>query len=584
MIPGLKFRRVSRYKKLWPYLKPHLGKMIWACLLSIPLAAVNVAPVEGIKYLSDEVLVQHKPEALWNLVIAIPAAFVLNLILRFWSNYLMRSAANQMIQSLRNDLYQHLLKLSIGYFNEAQGGVLLSRVINDVQVIVRAVSSVIDAVKEPLTFIALFLYAYYLNWKITFAVSIIVPTMAVLLANAARHSKRYSSRILASLGDMSSLIGESISGMRVIQAFNLEKTLRGQFQQLNRDFTRTSLKAIRVEELSRPAVELVYGLALAFLMYYVGREFLRGHMTAGDVFAYFSCFGMMLQPLRKISELNVSLSQSSAAIDSVFSVMEQDPEVKEVPSAIAMKPFADSIRFQNVSFRYRGADKSVLDRFELRVRKGEVVALVGPSGAGKSTVLSLIPRFFDPAEGSVRIDDLDVRNASLSSLRAQVALVTQEVFLFHDTVRANIKAGRHDLTDAQVRSAAEAAQAWAFIERLPQGLDTVIGDRGQKLSGGERQRLSIARALLKDAPILLLDEATSALDSENERLVQAALDRLLVGRTALVVAHRLSTIRRADRILVLEQGRVVEEGSHDTLLAKGGAYAKALSLQESFQR
>jgi subfamily B ATP-binding cassette protein MsbA len=216
------------------------------------------------------------------------------------------------------------------------------------------------------------------------------------------------------------------------------------------------------------------------------------------------------------------------------------------------------------------------------VKKGEVVALVGPSGAGKSTVLSLIPRFFDPGEGAVLIDGRDVRECTLESLRSQVALVTQEVILFHDTVRANIKAGRHSLSEPQIRAAAEAAQAWSFIERLPEGLDTEIGDRGQKLSGGERQRLSIARAILKDAPILLLDEATSALDSENERLVQAALDRLLVGRTAIIVAHRLSTIRRADRILVMEKGRVVEEGNHDTLLAKGGAYAKALSLQEGF--
>jgi subfamily B ATP-binding cassette protein MsbA len=383
---------------------------------------------------------------------------------------------------------------------------------------------------------------------------------------------------------MSSLLSESISGMRVIQAFGLEKYLRGQFQQLNRDFTRTSLKAIRVEELSRPAVEFVYGLALTFLMYYVGRESLKGRMTAGDVISYFTCFGMMLQPLRKISEMNVSLSQSAAAIDSVFTVLESEPEVKESPGARPMQPFASSIRFERASFRYQGEGRGVLDGFDLEVKRGEVVALVGPSGAGKSTVLSLIPRFFDPQAGSVKIDGIDVRTLTLASLRSQIALVTQEVFLFHDTVRANIKAGRHDLTDEQVRSAAEAAQAWGFIERLPQGLDTVIGDRGQKLSGGERQRLSIARALLKDAPILLLDEATSALDSENERLVQTALDRLMSGRTALVVAHRLSTIRRADRILVLEQGKVVEEGSHDALLDRGGAYAKALSLQESFQR
>ena len=583
-MPILKLRRLSRFRKLWPYLRPHLGSMIAACLLSVPLAAINVGPAPALKYLSDEVLVQRRWDALWFLVLAIPGAFALNLVLRFSSNYLMRAASNRMIQTLRNDLYAQLLRLSIGYFNEAQGGTLLSRVINDVQVIVRALSSVVDAVKEPITFLALLSYAFYLNWKITLVSMIIIPACAILLGNAARHSKRYSGRILGNLGEMSSLLGESISGMRVIQAFNLQKYLRGQFQQTNRDFTRTALKAIRVEELSRPANELIFGIVLSFLIYYVGREYLRGRMTAGDVISYFATFGMMLQPLRKISELNVSLSQSSAAIDSVFAVLETEPEVQDRPGAAAMKPFASEIEFRGVTFAYKNDSKHVLRNFSLKVKKGEVVALVGASGGGKSTVLSLIPRFFDPQEGSVLIDGVDVRGVALQSLREQIALVTQEVFLFHDTVRANIRAGRHDVGDAQVRAAAEAAQAWAYIEKLPQGLDSIIGDRGQKLSGGERQRLSIARAILKDAPILLLDEATSALDSENERLVQAALDRLVVGRTAIVVAHRLSTIRKANRILVLEKGQVVEEGSHDSLLAHGGAYARALSLQESFHR
>lgn len=556
--------------------------MVVACLFSIPLAAINVGPAPAVQYLQDEVLKNRNPDALWFLVLAIPAAFFLNLVFRFSSNYLMRSASNRMIQSLRNDLYQKLLRLSVGYFNEAQGGVLLSRVINDVQVIVRAVSSLVDAVKEPLTFFSLLGYAVYLNWKITLISMIIIPPCAILLGNAARHSKRYSGRILGNLGEMSSQLGESISGMRVIQAFNLQKYLRGQFNQTNRDFTRTSLKAIRVEELSRPAIELMFGIMLSFLIYYVVREHLRGRMTQGEVISLFACFGMMLQPLRKISEMNVSLSQSSAAIDSVFAILETDPEVQDKPGAAPIKPFTSEIEFRNVTFRYKNDSRPILREFNLKVKKGEVVALVGASGGGKSTVLSLIPRFFDPREGSVLIDGMDIRSATLQSLREQTALVTQEVFLFHDTVRANIKAGRHDVTDEQVRAAAEAAQAWSFIEKMPEGLDTLIGDRGQKLSGGERQRLSIARAILKDAPILLLDEATSALDSENERLVQAALDRLVVGRTAIVVAHRLSTIRKANRILVLEKGQVVEEGSHDMLLERGGAYAKALSLQESF--
>lgn len=567
---------------IWPYLKPHLPAVVLAMVLSIPMAALAILPAKLMSYLTDYVLVQKDYEALRFVVAALAVGFVVNFVVRFFNNFLIRSAANRMTQKLRNDIYQHLLKLSVGYFNEAQGGVFISRVITDVQLISRAVSSFIDIVKEPLTLIGLLGYAIYLNWTLTLFALILIPICALLLSNAGRHSKRYTHRIFDSMGEMSSLLSESISGMRVIQAFGLEGFLKGQFMKANRDFTRTCIKAIRMEELSRPAVELVFGFLITFLVFYAGREALKGRMTPGEVIAFFSSFAMMLNPLKKLSDLNISLNQSMAAIETVFRILELKPEIQNRPGALKIAPFQKEIEFRNVTFRYSPQLPPLLENFSLTIRKGEVVALVGASGAGKSTLLSLIPRFFDPSEGQVLIDGVNVKDATLESLRAQVALVTQDVFLFHDTVRTNIKAGRHSINDEQVRAAAEAAQAWNFIERMPTGLNTEIGDRGQKLSGGERQRLSIARAILKDAPILLLDEATSALDSENERLVQAALDRLLVGRTAIVVAHRLSTIRKANRILVMERGRIVEEGTHEALLGKGGAYAKALSLQEGF--
>ena len=575
-------RKSEAAKKIWPYLKPHLFSVGVALFLSIPMAALAFGPAPVLKFLSDEVLVKRSYASLRMLSLAIPLGFLFNFVIRFFNNYLIRSAANRLTQKLRNDLYQHLLKLSIGYFNEAQGGLLLSRVMNDVQLISRAVSSLIDLVKEPLTFLALLGYALYLNWFLTLLALVIIPVSAALLSNAGKHSKRYSHRIIDKLGEMSALLSESISGMRVIQAFHLEGFLKGQFMKINRDFSRTTIKAIRMEELSRPAVEFIFGLVLTFLVFYAGREALKGRMSPGDVIAFFSCFAMMLNPLKKLSDLNISLNQSAAAVESVFRILHLKPEVQDSPSARALPAFSKEISFENVTFTYGKAPKPLLENFSLTLKKGEVVALVGASGAGKSTLLSLIPRFFDPTQGAIRIDGHDLREVTLESLRSQVALVTQEVFLFHDSLRANIKAGKHSVTDAQIRQAAESAQAWAFIEKMPEGLDSIIGDRGQKLSGGERQRISIARAILKDAPILLLDEATSALDSENERLVQAALDRLMAGRTAIVVAHRLSTIRKADRILVMEAGRILEEGTHDSLLHKGGAYAKALSLQEGF--
>lgn len=577
-----KLTKKQALKLVWPYMKPHMPVIGLALLLSIPMAALASSVVLVLKYFTDVVLVQKDYGALRLLVLALIAGGFANFVIRFFNNYLIRSAANKLTQKIRNDLYNHLLKLSIGYFNNAQGGALLSRVTNDVQLISRAVSSFIDVVKEPLTLLYLLGAALYLNWFLTLVALVLVPICAALLSNAGRHSKRYSHRINDAMGEMTSQLAESISGMRVIQAFRLEGYLKGQFMKTNRDFTRTAIKAIRMEELSRPAVEFVFIVLLAFLLFYAGRSALKGQMSPGDVTAFFAAFVGMLNPLKKISDLTVYLNQSVAAVETVFRILHTKPDVQNRPGAKALPSFSQSISFEGVTFRYSPDLPPLLENFSLNIKKGEVVALVGASGAGKSTLLSLIPRFFDPVNGRVTIDGHDVRDCTLDSLRSQIALVTQEVFLFHDTVRANIKAGQHGRTDAQVRAAAEAAQAWNYIERLPEGLDTVIGDRGQKLSGGERQRLSIARAILKDAPILLLDEATSALDSENERLVQAALDRLMVGRTAIVVAHRLSTIRKASRILVMEKGRILEEGTHDDLLARNGAYAKALAMQGGF--
>jgi len=576
-----KMGRIEALGKFWPYMKPHLGAITISLLLSIPMAAVKISPAPAVKYLTDNILVNKNETALFWLPFGIVAVFAVNFIIRFLHFYLIRAASTSVIQTLRNEVYSHLLKLSMGYFGEAQAGMLLSQVINDVQNIVRALSSIVNLVREPIIFLCLMGYALYLNWSLALLTLIITPLVALLLGNTGKHAKRYSAKILERMGDLSSLLVESFAGMRVIQAFGLEAYMRGQFMRRNRDLTRTSLKAIRVEEMSHPGIELISGIAIALVLYYGGKEVLAGKMTTGDVFAFFTSFGLMVQPLRTFNELNITFHQCAAAAENIFKILNLSPEVMDAPTATKLANFQNAIEFQGVDFQYNESRK-ILRNFSLKIKKGEIIALVGASGAGKTTVLSMIPRFFDPQNGKILIDDIDIRSVTLQSLREQIALVTQEVFLFHDTIRSNIKAGRHSISDEKMIEAAKAAQAYDYIQRLPQKWDTVIGDRGQKLSGGERQRLSIARAILKDAPILLLDEATSALDSENERLVQAALDRLLVGRTAIVVAHRLSTIRKADRIVVMENGVILEEGSHEELITRKGAYAKALSLQEGF--
>ncbi len=444
------------------------------------------------------------------------------------------------------------------------------------------VASINQFVREPIFFIGLLVYMFLLNWKLAALAILVAPLVALLLANTGKHAKRYTHRIQEKTADVSAVLSETFTGMRVIKGFNLENFMKGQYMVRNRDLARALLKSVRVEELVRPSMELITGIAVAGVIYMGGHEVISGSMTPGQLMAFFTALIMMVNTVRTFGDMNIKYNQCVAAATRIFSMMDETPDIMDASDAKEMPRFRERIEFRNLTFQYEDATRPVLTNFSLKIRKGEMIALVGPSGAGKSTVLGLLSRFYDPNAGSVLIDGEDIRNFRIRSMREQIGLVTQEVFLFHDSLRANIRAGNFQPSEEAIIDAAKAAQAWKFIEQMPNELNTVVGDRGQKLSGGERQRISIARALLKDSPILLLDEATSALDAENERLVQFALDNLLKGRTSIVVAHRLSTIRKADRIVVIDNGEIVEVGSHQELLHKDGAYAYALSLQESF--
>lgn len=569
-------------KRLWPYVKPHTGKIVIVFFLAIPMAAIKGAVAKGIQYLTDHVLVEKDAKAIVWLPILIVGLFAANFVVRFFHQYLIRAVATLSIQQLRNDLYSHIMRLSLGFFSDRRGGSLLSRVIVDVNQISAGVASMSEFVREPLLFLGLLIYIFVLNWKLALVTMIVAPLVAILLGNTGKHTKRYSSKIQEALAQLSSILSESFTGMRVIKSFNLEGFMRGQFMVQNRDLSRTILKAIRVEELARPGMELITGIAIAGVIYYGGSAVIEGRMTPGEMMAFFAALVLMVNSVRTFGEMSLKYNQCMASIERVFHVFDERPDIIDQPGAREMPRFRESIEFKNINFSYNDGG-AVLRNFNLKIRRGEMIALVGPSGAGKSTLISLLPRFYDPSKGSILVDGTDIREFKISSLRAQMALVTQEVFLFHDTLRSNLRAGNFQATDEQLQEAATAAQAMKFIDNLPEGFDTVIGDRGQKLSGGERQRISIARAILRDSPILLLDEATSALDAENERLVQAALDTLLKGRTSIVVAHRLATIRRADRIVVIDNGSIVEIGSHQELMATNGAYAQALSIQEGFR-
>ena len=568
--------------RIWPYLKPHWPSLVLATLLAIPLAAIKGSIAFGLKYLVDDVLIAKNEKALVWLPLLIVAAFLGNFILRFLHFYIIRSAATRAIQQLRNDLYSHIMKLSLSFFSDTRGGALLSRVILDVNQISVGVASVTQFISEPLLFLGMLVVIFQLNWKLALVSMAVSPLVALLLGNTGRHTKRYSRKIQEAFSELSAILSETFTGMRVIKGFNLEGFMRGQFMVHNRDLSRTILKAIRVEELARPGMELITGLAFAGVMFYGGSLVMKDQMSPGDLMAFFAALAQVINSVKTFGEMGIKYNQVMASIERVFQVFSEEPDITDRSGVRDMPKFKESIEFRGVSFGYSGAKRPVVKDFSLKIRRGEMIALVGPSGAGKSTILGLLPRFYDPTAGQVLVDGIDIRDYKTKSVRDQIALVTQEVFLFHDTIRSNVRAGNFLAGDEEIIDAAKAAQALKFIAELPDQLNTVIGDRGQKLSGGERQRVSIARAILRDAPILLLDEATSALDAENERLVQAALDNLLKGRTSIVVAPRLSTIRRADRIVVLEEGQIVEIGSHRELLEKNGAYAQALSLQEGF--
>ena len=560
------------------YLRAEFWPLTGAFFFSACLAVISFLPAPGIKFLMDQVLLQRNYANIRLLCFGMIGIGALNLVCRFLNGYLVRSSAHSVMQRLRIDLYAHLLRLSQGYFLKNKAGSQVSRVINDVQTCGRIVTSVVDAVKDPVLFFILLGYAFYLNWRLAAVTVLVLPFLALLLVKSGQSSKRYSNRILSTLAEMSAAIVESAGGIRVIQSFTLEPYLSRRFQRVNRDFTRTALKAIHLEALTAPGAELLLCLTMTGLLSYAGHEAIQGNMSPGAVLAFFSCFPMMLGPLKSMNDLNITMHQSSAALESVFTILNEQPEIRSPQKGRSLR-FQSGLRFENLSFAYPDQREGGIEGLSFSVNKGETLALVGPSGAGKSTVLNLVLRLFDPKAGRVLVDGVDLRDYSLGSVREQIGFVTQDVFLFHDTIGANIRGGNRFASQAEVEAAAKAANAWDFIQKLPDGLDTVVGDRGQKLSGGERQRISIARAILKNAPILLLDEATSALDSASERLVQESLDRLAEGRTVLVVAHRLSTIRRANRVLVLERGRLVEEGTHTELLARDGAFARAIRMQ-----
>ncbi len=549
-----------------------------AGLLTIPLSAVRFSPAPLLKFLQDDVLAQRSYDKLLYLAFAVVGIYCVNVIVRFSSTFLARLANERIMRDIREKLFNHYLGLSSSFFNESSIGQLISRVTNDVFYVSQGTINLIALVRDSFTFIGLLIYAIHLNVKLLALMLVIAPMLTWLGKRSGKLMKGYALKMQEANGNVYSALQEAFSGFRVIKGFGLERLTFDRFKKRNDEYVNFALKAARVEEIGGPSVEFMGAIAAALIIYVGGRDVLQDRLTTGELLAFFTCFGLMINPIRNLNDINMKLNLAGASAERIHETLALRSAIVEKPNAKVLSGREHAIAFENVSFRYADDLPFVFRQVSFEVPKGKMFAVVGASGQGKSTLVNLLPRFYDPSDGRVLIDGSNVSDFTLSSLRKQIAVVTQDVFLFNDSVRANIAAGRTGATEEEIVSAAKSAQAWDFISRLPEGLDTVVGDRGQKLSGGERQRISIARALLKDAPILILDEATSSLDSESEKAVQAALEKLMVGRTTLVIAHRLSTVRHADQILVLSGGKVVEIGTHDQLMSQRGEYAKFYSL------
>jgi subfamily B ATP-binding cassette protein MsbA len=561
--------------RLLPYLRQHLGLILCSALLAIPLSAIRLGPAPVIRYMLDHILVQKDASKLIYFPLALIGLYALNFVVRFAHYYLLRIVIIRVNQKIKNQIFHHLMGLSADYFTTQSTGTLISRTANDPQYIDQGLSCINVLIREPITLVFLFGYVLYLNWRLTVITFLIIPVLVWVFSSTGRNLKRYLSKMTLVNAQLFSTLQESFAGVRIIKTFRLEKYVDKKFRKKNDEFSQLLLKTSLIEEASHPLVELLTAIALAPLIYYGGLQVLEQKMTPGELFAFFTVFAMMMNPIRMMNDVNIKLHQAAAACDRIFEVFDWKSNLYYSPQRTKISRLTQSLELDQVSFAYPDApDRIILKNVSFQVPSGKAVALVGASGAGKSSLVSLIPRIFDVTSGSIKIDGHDIRNLNLNHLRKLTAVVSQDVFLFNDTIEENIRCGKLSANKKEIEEAARKAHALDFIRTLPEGFATRIGDRGQKLSGGERQRISIARAFLRESPILILDEATSSLDTQSERAVQSALEDLMYNRTTLMIAHRLSTIRQADLILVLRDGEIVERGNHDELLALHGVYAK----------
>ena len=565
--------------RLYGVLKPYGGKLVIAMVGMVIVAGFNAAQAYMVKPLLDEIFVNKDKTLLNILPLALLALFFIKGIFYFIYSYLLEWVGQCVIRDLRNRLFAQLNRLSLSFFHSTPTGELISRIINDVTLLQGAVShALIRILRDFVSVAGLLVVIFVMDWRLALMSMIFLPMAAAPIVIFGKKFRFISTRYQKSIGEATNILHETIGGARIVKAFCMEKAEEERFSnRVNHLFT-TLMTETKYRCLSHPMIEFMGGVGMALIIWFGGMQVLKGSSTTGTFMAFLTALIMLYEPVKGVSKINSTIQSGLASATRIFSLLDIKPEIIERPGAIELPPFHNCIEYRGVIFSY-GKDEPVLHDINLKVKRGEVLAVVGPSGGGKTTLANLLPRFHDVNKGAVLLDGHDIRDVTLHSLRGRIALVTQQTILFNDTVRSNIGYGSPDCSEEDIRRAADAAFALKFIEELPNGFDTIIGESGERLSGGQRQRISIARAILKDAPILVLDEATSALDTESERKVQKALENLMENRTTIVIAHRLSTIKNADRIIVMQNGRLVEEGTHDKLLDQHGVYEGLHNMQ-----